>query len=59
MRLFFRRLVGYALGRSVINPDQPLIDKMAVELSGNHGVDDAVEMIVESAQFRMIRGKGQ
>jgi hypothetical protein len=59
MRLFCRRLLGYALGRSVINSDQPLIDKMAVELSGNRGVGEAVEMIVESPQFRMIRGRGQ
>jgi hypothetical protein len=58
IHLFCRRLLGYALGRSVQNSDQPLIDKMAVELNKNLGIDEAVEMIVNSPQFRMIRGVG-
>ena len=57
MHLFCRRLLGYALGRSVTNSDQPLIDEMAVELNKNRGIDEVVEMIISSAQFRMIRGR--
>jgi hypothetical protein len=58
VRLFCRRLLGYALGRSVINADQPLIDRMVQELNRNGGrVADAVEAIIQSKQFRMIRGR--
>jgi hypothetical protein len=58
VRLFCRRLLGYALGRSVINSDQPLVDAMAADPNRNGGrISAAVEIIVKSRQFRMIRGR--
>ena len=57
VRLFCRRLLGYALGRSVILSDQPLIDDMVAELNSHDGrLSSAVLAIVRSRQFRMIRG---
>jgi hypothetical protein len=57
VQLFCRRLLGYALGRSVTLSDQPLIDEMAAALDQNGGrVSAAVLTIVRSKQFRMIRG---
>lgn len=55
-RLFCRRLLGYALGRSVTLSDQPLIDQMMTEMRKDGGVSNAVLAIVQSKQFRMIRG---
>jgi hypothetical protein len=58
MRLFCRRLAGYALGRAVALSDQTLIDEMVEKLKSNNGVmSDAVSAIIESPQFRMIRGR--
>jgi hypothetical protein len=57
VRLFCRRLLGYALGRSVTLSDQPLLDEMVAELDRNDGrLSTAVQVIVRSPQFRMIRG---
>jgi hypothetical protein len=57
VRLFCRRLLGYALGRSVTLSDQALIDEMIAELDRNDGrLSAAVRAIVRSRQFRMIRG---
>ena len=57
IRLFCRKLLGYALGRAVTLSDQPLIDEMVAELNKNEGrVSAAVLVIVRSKQFRMIRG---
>jgi hypothetical protein len=57
-RLFCRRLLGYALGRSTTLSDQTLIDRMASELDKNEGrVSAAVLAIVQSPQFRMVRGR--
>ncbi|HJT77589.1 MAG TPA: DUF1592 domain-containing protein, partial [Gemmataceae bacterium] len=57
VRLFCRRLLGYALGRSVTLTDQPLIDAMVAELGRNDGrIGAAVQAIVRSPQFRMVRG---
>src|SRR5206468_7540590 len=57
VRLFCRRLLGYALGRSVTLSDQVLIDEMAAELNKKDGrLSAAVLAIVRSPQFRMIRG---
>jgi hypothetical protein len=57
VKLFCRKLVGYALGRRVILSDQALIDEMVVELKKNDGrIATAVLAIVRSPQFRMIRG---
>ena len=58
IRLFCRRLLGYALGRSVANSDQPLIDQMMLDLNRNGGkISAAVLAIVRSTQFNMIRGR--
>jgi hypothetical protein len=57
VRLFCRRLLGYALGRSVTLSDQPLIDEMVAELKKNDGrITAAVLAIARSRQFTMIRG---
>jgi hypothetical protein len=57
VRLFCRRLLGYALGRSVTLSDLPLIDEMVKELNVHDGrLSAAVLAIVRSPQFRTIRG---
>ncbi|MFO0807798.1 MAG: DUF1592 domain-containing protein [Gemmataceae bacterium] len=57
VRLFCRRLLGYALGRSVTLSDQTLIDQIVADLGKNDGrLSAAVLTIVRSPQFRMIRG---
>lgn len=57
VRLFCRRLLGYALGRAVTLSDTSLLDEMVSELNKNDGrVSTAVQTIVSSPQFRMIRG---
>jgi hypothetical protein len=57
VRLFCRRLLGYALGRAVVFSDQPLIDQMVSELNSHDGrLSAAVLAIVRSPQFRMVRG---
>ena len=56
-RQFCRKLLGFALGRSVQLSDQPLIDEMLKRLTANeHRVGTVIEMIVRSPQFREIRG---
>jgi hypothetical protein len=58
LRQFCRKLVGYALGRSVQLSDKPLIASMLTQLkSGDHNVGAAIELIVRSPQFREVRGK--
>jgi mono/diheme cytochrome c family protein len=57
VRLFCRKLLGYALGRAVALSDQTLIDEMVQELTRNDGrLSSAVLAIVRSPQFRSIRG---
>ena len=58
-QLFYRRLVGYALGRSATLSDQLLIDQMIAEMNKENGgrLSTAVLAIVQSKQFRMIRGR--
>jgi hypothetical protein len=57
VRLFCRRLLGYALGRSVALSDQVLIDQMAAAMSNDNApLSEAVQMIVQSPQFQCIRG---
>ena len=57
VRLFCKRLLGYALGRAVALSDQSLIDEMVAELNKNEGrLSSAVLTIVRSPQFRSIRG---
>jgi len=58
VRLFCRRLLGYALGRAVTLSDSALLDEMVAELGRNGGsVTAAVQAIVRSPQFRMVRGR--
>lgn len=58
VRQFSRKLLGYALGRSVQLSDKPLLDEMVARLAENEfRVQVAVEMIVRSPQFRNVRGK--
>jgi hypothetical protein len=57
VRLFCKRLLGYALGRAVSISDQTLVDEMIAELSKHEGrISAAVLTIVRSPQFRMVRG---
>ena len=56
VRLFCRRLLGYALGRSVALSDTALLDEMTAELERGRGVSAAVLAVVRSPQFRMVRG---
>ncbi len=55
---FCRKLLGYALGRSVLISDRPLLQALRDQaLSEESGVADIVETIVLSRQFREIRGR--
>jgi hypothetical protein len=57
LRQFCRKLLGYALGRSVRLSDEPLLDEMLANLDANDGrISAAIETIVLSDQFRKIRG---
>jgi hypothetical protein len=57
VRLFCRKLLGYALGRAVTLSDTALIDEMVTELNKHDGrLSPAVLAIVRSPQFRSIRG---
>ena len=58
VRQFCRKLLGYALGRGVLLSDEPLLDSMLLELAeNNYRIGTVFEMIVQSRQFRDIRGK--
>jgi hypothetical protein len=56
-RQFCRKLLGYALARTVQLSDDPLLDEIERELAvRDFKVSAAVETIVRSRQFREIRG---
>ncbi len=55
-RHFCRKLLGYALGRSVSLSDQVLIDEMLDALKKDDRISTAVLTIVRSKQFRYHRG---
>ena len=58
LRQFCRKLLGYALGRSVQLSDKPLIETMLTQLNSNdHSAGVAIELIVGSPQFREVRGR--
>jgi hypothetical protein len=58
LRTFCRKLLGYALGRSVTLTDQPLIDEMLQSLRDHdYRVSAAVLPVVQSTQFRYLRGR--
>ncbi|WP_337174045.1 DUF1592 domain-containing protein [Paludisphaera sp.] len=56
-RQFCKKLLGYALGRSVLLSDEPLLDEIQARLEAEGGrISTAVDAIVRSRQFREIRG---
>ncbi|MFO0922177.1 MAG: DUF1588 domain-containing protein [Pirellulales bacterium] len=56
LRQFNRKLLGYALGRSVILSDEPLIERMNEALRANdYRVQAALEQVLHSVQFQSIR----
>ena len=58
VRQFCRKLLGYALGRSVQLSDEPLLDEMLHPLDkSDYRFSVALETIVLSDQFRKIRGR--
>ena len=58
VKQFSRKLLGFALGRSVMLSDQPLLDEINAGLAaGGFRVSRAVEIIVLSRQFREVRGR--
>ena len=57
MRNLARKMVGYALGRSVTASDQRLMNEMAEAGSGASFADLAMK-IVTSRQFRNHEGRG-
>jgi hypothetical protein len=58
VRQFNRKVLGYALGRSVRLSDEPLLAEMQATLEKNdYRVVPAIELIIRSPQFRMIRGR--
>ena len=57
-RQFCRKLLGYALGRSVQLSDEPVLAEMARALqSHGHAVGSAIEVVVRSRPFRDLRGR--
>lgn len=58
VRTFCRRFLGYALGRSVLLSDQPLLKEMEVKLEKNgYRFSVLFETVVQSSQFRQQRGR--
>lgn len=58
LRQFCRKLLGYALGRSIQLSDKPLIETMLKELHANsYRIGTAIDLIVRSPQFREVRGR--
>jgi hypothetical protein len=55
---FNKKLLGYALGRSVLLSDRSLLTQMQKQLEAqDYRFSAAVEAVVGSPQFREIRGK--
>lgn len=58
VRQFCRKLLGFALGRGVQLSDEPLLDSLVAALpESEYRIGVAIEAIVTSPQFRMIRGR--
>ncbi len=58
VRQFCRKLIGFALGRSFMLSDRPLLEQMQADLAANgFKFSRAVELIVQSRQFREVRGR--
>lgn len=57
-RTLAHKFLGYALGRSLLLSDQPLLDQMQAELEKNHDkMSTLFELVVNSPQFRTQRCK--
>ena len=54
---FSRKLLGYALGRSVTLSDQPLLAEMEKKLQSGQSFSVLFEAVVLSPQFRQQRGR--
>ena len=54
-RTLCTKLLGYALGRSELASDRPLIDEMLADLKDDGRISDLVVRIVTSQQFRYRR----
>lgn len=54
LRQFCRKLIGYALGRSVQLSDRPLIESM---VHSDRRIGTLIDLIIRSPQFREVRGK--
>lgn len=60
VRVFSKRLLGYALGRSTTLSDTALLERMEAAMQARGGrVSGALEAIVLSPQFRQVRGSGE
>lgn len=58
VRQFCKKLLGYSLGRAVQLSDEPLLTDMQTVLKNNdYKVVSAIEAIIQSRQFREIRGR--
>jgi hypothetical protein len=58
VRQFCRKLLGYALGRSIELSDKPLIDTMVKRMHENdYKIQSALETVVTSQQFTHVRGQ--
>ena len=58
MRTLSRKLIGYALGRTVLPSDEPLIDKL-MSSGGSATMARLVTAVVDSRQFRYRRDKDE
>lgn len=56
MRTMSQKLIGYALGRTVLASDQPLIDRL-IQAGSQASFSQLATEIVTSAQFRFRRGQ--
>jgi len=56
LRNFSGKLLGYALGRTILLSDQPLVDQL-IEAGGGASFADLAVEIVSSRQFRYQRGR--
>ena len=58
LRQFCRKLLGYAIGRELQISDEPLLAEIQQRLAiSDYRVSVAVQWIVQSRQFREIRGR--
>ena len=58
LRQFYRKLLGYAIGRELRITDEPLLSDLEQRLAkSGYRSSVAIQMIVQSRQFREIRGR--